>query len=142
MQKKALREQRVAGHKTKQVCRVCAKQISGGSAYFSFGAVIDLLVLKKKKLSDTTMEAFCDIGYHGVDSNVTDSANYCVADGIKGGQLDIHFCSLACLKKWFCDIVDHLESQLGQHKGGKPKRHRAPPNSLEPGYPARRPRAS
>jgi hypothetical protein len=116
------------GHLTKRVkCQVCSKRISGGFAYFSFGAVIDLFVLKKKKLSDTMMEGFCHMGYHGTDSSVTDSANYCVADGIKGGQLDIHFCSLACLKKWFCDIVDDLESQLVRRKGSKPKRHRAPP---------------
>jgi hypothetical protein len=100
-------------------CPVCSSRISGGSAYFSFGAVIDLLVLKRKKLSDAMMEGFCDIGYHGADSDMTDSANYSVANGIKGGQLDIHFCSLACLKKWFCDIVDHLESQVGPRKGTK-----------------------
>jgi hypothetical protein len=113
MQKKGIQERRTAGRVARRAkCPVCSTRISGGFAYFSFGAVIDLLVLKKKRLSDTMMEAFCDIGYHGADSGVTDSANYSVADGIKGGQLDVHFCSLACLKKWFCDIADHLESQL------------------------------
>lgn len=117
MQKKAIREQRAVGHPAKRIdCRVCSKQISGGFAYFSFGAVIDLLVLNKKKLRDTVMKAFCDIGYHGTDAGMTDAANYCVADGIKGGQLDIYFCSLACLKKWFCDIVDNLDSQLDRKR--------------------------
>lgn len=130
MRKKGIQKRRTASASAKRAkCPVCSKRISGGVAYFSFGAVIDLLVLEKKKLSDTMMEAFCDIGYHGADSSVTDSANYSVADGIKGGQLDIHFCSLACLKNWFCDIVDDLESQLGRRKGGKPMRHRAPPES-------------
>jgi len=93
-------------------CRGCSKQIAGGFAYFSFGAVIDLVVQQKHKLSDEKMEAFCDIGYHGIDSSVTDSANYCVANGIKGGQLDVRFCSIACLRNWFCMIVDDLERQL------------------------------
>ena len=106
-------------------CPVCSNRISGGSAYFSFGAIIDLLVLKEKKLSDTMMEGFCHIGYHGVDTGVTDSADYCVADGIEGGQLDICFCSLACLRKWLCDIVDYVEHQLGPAQGNKLKRRRA-----------------
>jgi hypothetical protein len=103
-------------------CPVCSNRISGGVAYFDFGAVIDLLFLEKKSLPDTIMEGFCHIGYHGVNSDMSDSADYCVADGIKGGQLDIYFCSLACLRKWFCDIVDYLERESGQRKGSKPKR--------------------
>ena len=98
-------------------CALCSKRISGGSAYFSFGAVIDLLFLKRRRLSDTLMEGFCHIGYHGVDPDMKDSADYCVAAGIRGGQLDIDFCSLRCLRKWFCDIVDFLERESGKKKG-------------------------
>jgi hypothetical protein len=58
------------------------------------------------------MEVFCDIGYHGADTDMSDSANYCVADGVKGGQVDLCFCSLACMRKWFSAIIDSLESQI------------------------------
>ena len=114
MQKKKREKQCSSAPLERDKCRICSKQISGGSAYFSFGAVIDLLVLDKIGLSDTMLEGFCNIGYHGVDTNMTDSANYCVADGIKGGQMDIPFCSLSCLKKWFLDIVDYLERESEQ----------------------------
>ena len=94
------------------ICPACSNGIAGGSAYFDFGAVIDLLFLKKRKLSDSIMEGFCHIGYHGVRSDMMDSVDYCVADAIIGGQLEIYFCSLGCLRKWLCDIVDNLEGEL------------------------------
>jgi hypothetical protein len=103
-------------------CPVCSNGLGGGLAYLSFGAVIDLSCLKKTKLNDGIMEGFCNIGYHGVRSDMGDSADYCVADGIKGGQLDIQFCSLACLRKWLGDIVDYLESEsVKKTKVGKTK---------------------
>lgn len=98
---------------TKPKCAVCTKHISGGSAYFSFGAVVDLLILRKNRLTETVIEGFCHIGYHGSRFDMSDSANYCVAEDVKGGQLDIQFCSLVCLRRWFNDIVDYLESQSG-----------------------------
>ena len=107
------RKQRAVSDTPKQArCRVCSKQIVGGFAYFSFGAVIDLVVQQKHRLSEKKIDAFCDIGYHGIDSSVTDSANYCVANGIKGGQLDVQFCSIACLRNWLGMIVDDLEHHL------------------------------
>jgi hypothetical protein len=106
-------------------CPVCSKRVSNGNAYFTFGAVIDLLYLKKKKLSDTMMEGFCHLGYHGVDPDMKDSADYTVGQGIKGGQSDIYFCSLGCLRKWLCDIVDYLERKSGQRRRSKPKRRRS-----------------
>ena len=127
MRKKEIHQQRTVNPSPRRAkCPVCSKQISGGFAYFSFGAVIDLLVLQKKGLNDTIMEAFCDVGYHGSDPEVTDSANYCVADSVKGGQVDLYFCSLACLRNWFCGIVDDLERQTVPQQGGKPKRRRPP----------------
>jgi len=119
MKKKDVQNQRDAGpRKTKCVeCQVCSSRISGGVAYFEFGALIDLLVLEEKGLSYTEMEGFCHIGYHeahGADSDMSGSADYCVGDLIKGGQMEISFCSLACLRKWFSDIVDYLERESGQ----------------------------
>lgn len=93
-------------------CPVCGKPITEGVAYFSFGAVVDLLLLDEMKLSEDVLEGFCRVGYHGADVEVRDSVDYCIGDSIKGGQLDISFCSLACIRTWFCHILDELEREL------------------------------
>lgn len=97
-------------------CPVCGRPIQGGEAYFSFGAVIDLSVLQRKKLNDDVMEGYCHIGYHGSDPNMLDSANHSVANDVPGGQMDISFCSLVCLKRWFCNIIRKLQQQLAWKK--------------------------
>ena len=97
-------------------CAMCSKRLSGGFAYFSFGACVDLLLPEDKELDDTIMEGFCNIGYHGADPCMHDSVDYCVADDIEGGQLDIQFCSLDCLRNWFCGIVDELERKLSEKR--------------------------
>jgi len=102
-------------------CPVCFRRIEGGFAGFSFGAVVDLFVLKDAGLSDDVLEGFCWVFYHGVDPNMSDSVDYPIADGVPGGQMDIEFCSLACLKKWFCDIVDVLQAQLAARQQKPPR---------------------
>lgn len=94
--------------KKQNKCPVCYSLIHGGVAYFSFGAVVDL----DKGLPDDEIEGFCNIGYHGARSDMSDSVDYCIAEDIKGGQLNISFCSLACIKQWFVGIIDGLESEL------------------------------
>jgi hypothetical protein len=78
---------------------------------------MDCDLLKRHKLDEKAMEAFCHIGYHGSDPNMTDSADYVVADDVAGGQLDIQFCSLACLKRWFCAIIDKLAKETRSSTG-------------------------
>jgi hypothetical protein len=97
-------------------CPVCSGTITDGVAYFCFGAVIDCLVMEEKNLDDTEIEGFCNIGYHGADSEMRDSADFCVAENVRGGQQEISFCSLDCLRQWFCGIVDYLEQELSRCK--------------------------
>ena len=99
-------------------CPVCCARIAGGCAYFSFGAVVDVLTMQRTHLADRDIEGFCHVGYHGVDPEMSDSADYCVAEGIVGGQQDICFCSLDCLRKWFSRIVDYLEQESRRGKHG------------------------
>ena len=125
-------EQRTAGTSKKPAkCPVCSRLIRGRVAYFSFGAVVDLSVFEEKGLSYDELEGFCSVGYHGADPNMTDSANYSVADAVKGGQLDISFCSLACVTNWFCGIIDQLEGELATQKGDESKRDQPPAEGPE-----------
>lgn len=97
-------------------CPVCSKQIVDGVAYFSFGASADLCLLERKGLTDAILGGFCHIGYHGADPEVRDSVDYCVARDIEGGQMDISFCSLGCLREWFRGILDNLECELAKKR--------------------------
>jgi hypothetical protein len=45
-----------------------------------------------------------------------DSVNYNVVKDSIGGQQDFLFCSLDCLRRWFCGIIDKLESDLTWQK--------------------------
>ena len=99
---------------SRDTCPVCSKQIDCGVAYFCFGALIDSCVLDSSGLADTDIEGYCHIGYHGSDPEMTDSVDYCIGRGIEGGQMYISFCSLRCVRRWFCNIVDRLEQELGQ----------------------------
>jgi len=93
-------------------CHYCSEAIVRGVAYVSFGATIDLLELERVGLADNEMEAFCSVGYHGTRSDVADSADYCVADAVPGGQLDLSFCSLRCLRLWGCGVFEYLKQEM------------------------------
>jgi hypothetical protein len=101
-------------------CHLCSKRLHGGSAYFNFGAVIDVSDMEKKRINESIMESFCDIGYHGIRSDDKDSAMVTIKEKeIIGGQQDISFCSLVCLREWLNGIVDYLEHESGQSKSSK-----------------------
>ena len=85
-------------------CPVCLGPIRNGFAYFSFGADVDLL----RQPTGSGLEGFCSFGFHGIDSEMRDSAEFCVADQVETGQLDIHFCSVDCLGEWLHRIVDYI----------------------------------
>jgi hypothetical protein len=123
----------VSMRQKKAYCPVCGNVISRGTAYISFGAVIDYDILDKYKLSDSILEGFCHIGYHGSDPDMIDSASCTIADNILGGQADIEFCSLKCLRKWFCKIVDNLKQEIAwqlQHNRLTPAREKSNAKAL------------
>jgi hypothetical protein len=104
-----------------EVCPGCAVRIEGPFAYFIFGSVVELTLLEEKGLDDNILEGFCHLGYHGSKSDMSDSADFAVAESAVRGQMDVHFCSIACMKKWFCDIADFLETQLANNAGDSAK---------------------
>ncbi len=109
-------------------CVLCAGGLAQGTPYFAGGAVIDQLLLRKWKLDDSIMEGFCHIGFHGAKSDMSDSADYVIVDHVDGGQFEIQFCSIACLRKWFNNICDDLEVKL---RGQAQKTMRRRTHSIE-----------
>ena len=93
------------------VCQNCAGRIRGGVAYVSGGA----LLLDTKSLNsihDSRHRAFMNVGFHGAASDMSDSADIEVVNDLPGGQFDLSFCSLPCLRSWFIGIVNQLEEDL------------------------------
>jgi hypothetical protein len=93
------------------VCLHCAGPITEGVAYVSSGA----LLLEQSHLNsnhDDGHLAFMHVGFHGKDSDMTDSADIEVVSDLPGGQFDLSFCSLACLKSWFDGMVDQLQADI------------------------------
>lgn len=106
----------VAKHRQEPKCPVCSSRFRGGVAYIEFGAVIDDAIWRRKRITKDMVEGFGSIGFHGCKSDMSDSADFPLAENVKGGQIYLSFCSLACLRKWFEDIIDYLQRETGQRK--------------------------
>lgn len=49
---------------------------------------------------------------HGKDSNMRDSGGVTVIDDLKRGQLDLHWCSIACMRQWLLELLDEVEADV------------------------------
>ena len=99
-------------------CVYCGLDIANGVAYVSGGAyyagengVIGDAIKEKKGRYHL---GFLNIGFHGNPDSL--SADVCVVDDVYGGQYDISFCSLDCMKQWFNCIFNKIESELDQKR--------------------------
>lgn len=100
-------------------CVYCGGSIEGGVAYLSAGALW-LDDSRQNSIHHDQHLAFMHVGFHGTRSDMLDSANIDVVNDRPGGQFDLSFCSLDCLKAWFVQIIDSLQSQIAsqQHEQG------------------------
>lgn len=98
-------------------CPECGKSLitSGGVASLTGGA---LLVddATGDSVDTSKLEAFFAIGFHGNDVQVRDSVNAQVVDDLQSGQFAVCFCSLACLRLWFNQVVDQLQDDLDRNR--------------------------
>lgn len=97
--------------KTGSVCMHCNGPIKDGVAYVSAGALF-LTESQENSIQHDCQRAFMNVGFHGSQSDMSDSADVEVVNDLPGGQFDLSFCSLICLKSWFVEIVDRLHSSL------------------------------
>jgi hypothetical protein len=96
------------------LCPVCQTKFKGldGIAYLCAGSILDSL---KHKIDDNEFDAFFNIGYHGKDSAVRDSANADIVNELKSDQFDLSFCSLGCIRSFLNQVIDDLEEELEQN---------------------------
>ena|SRR5579863_7371192 len=97
------------------MCPICRKEIRGSEqvAYLSAGACWDSAALR---LDEHLVGGFLNVGVHGSRSDMLDSADVPVVEDVQGGQFDLQFCSLVCLRKWLNGLVDRLESGLESNR--------------------------
>ncbi len=83
--------------KTVGVCLHCEGSIETGVAYVSAGALL-VDQSQKDSVHDNHHRAFMNVGFHGSQSDMSDSADVEVVNDLPGGQFYLSFCSLVCLK--------------------------------------------
>ncbi len=114
-------------------CRVCGARFGKpGSAYLSAGATVD--TKGRPEIDPKRHLAFLSIGFHGADPDCRDCVSAHVVEDLEGGQFDIEFCSLGCMRAWVNAVLDRLDRQLeiGRAKiarSGRKKAGRGPPKT-------------
>ena len=95
------------------VCPTCAAPFTTGFAYFNGGA---LLLSRNGQNSITTdrFRAFLHVGFHGRDPDMRDSSDVTVISDLSGGQFDMNWCSVKCLREWLTRLLDRVESEAQQ----------------------------
>ena len=94
---------------TDALCPVCAAPFTKGFAYFNGGA---MLMSRNGQNSITTdrFRAFLRVGFHGIDPDMRDSSDVLVVSELSGGQFDMNWCSVRCLREWLTRPLDRVES--------------------------------
>lgn len=92
-------------------CPNCGRAFVSGFAYLSGGA---LLLSPDNETSNETerLKAFLNIGFHGKDGDMRDSTGATLVDDVIGGQFDLNWCSIACMRLWFNRLMDEMENRL------------------------------
>ena len=97
-------------------CPVCGGSFEKGIVYVSGGALL-LSADGRDSIDTDRLQGFLNVGIHGRDPEMRDSSDITVVQELCGGQFDLTWCSVACLRKWLSDLLKQVESLLG---GGPP----------------------
>lgn len=92
---------------TRGLCPVCNSTFANGSAYITGGATVDLLAHPQ-----LTLTAFFSVGFHGKNPEMADSGDVEIVHDLNGGQFDIRFCSIGCLRNFLAEVVDRLVADV------------------------------
>ena len=85
------------------------------------------LLMNREKdtgLPDDNLDGFLSLSWHGAhdegegeDSDI--DANVDVARGVRGGQFEMYFCSISCLRSYSNHCLDQLEKEIRAERLGK-----------------------
>ena len=91
-------------------CPACGAQFGKGFAYLSGGSLL-LTDDNQNSIHTDQLKAFLHLGFHGTDPEMRDSADLMLAEDVLGGQFDLHWCSLRCMREWITRVLDDLEKK-------------------------------
>jgi hypothetical protein len=99
-------------------CPNCGGGFVEGLAYLSGGALL-LTKDHKESIRSDRFEGFLHMGFHGKDPEMRDSTDALIVDDVVGGQFDLQWCSLVCMREWLMRLVDELEARLSNPESDK-----------------------
>lgn len=103
--------------KKKGRCLACNADFDGGIAYLSGGAsLLDPSGMNDLAIPPEQHQAFLRVGFHSSSIDVSGCGDVELANDLPGGQFDLQFCTLECLKKWFLDAIEKVQSQIDESK--------------------------
>jgi hypothetical protein len=94
-------------------CPVCRGEFSRGVAYLSAGALL-LSADGEDSIESDRLQAFLNVGFHGSKSDMRDSADVSVVAELHGGQFDLQWCSVGCMREWLLGVLREVEAASGQ----------------------------
>ncbi len=89
-------------------CVYCSGALVGTVVYVSGGAML-LTRDRTESVVSKRLSGFLNIGMHGTDPNMLDSKDIEIVREVIGGQFDLAFCGLSCLRAWFQAVTEQLE---------------------------------
>ena len=58
------------------------------------------------------LEGFLRMGFHGKDVEMRDSTDATIVSDLVGGQFDLQWCSVVCMRAWLVRLLIELELRL------------------------------
>ena len=102
-------------------CPVCGGAFSRGFAYLSGGALQLSADGQDSVHSDPDrLQAFLHVGFHGRDSDMRDAANVSIVADLHGGQFDLQWCSVRCMREWLLELLREVEVAACGQAGSTP----------------------
>ena len=89
-------------------CPECGGDFRRGIAYLSAGALF-LSKDKKNSIHPDRLQGFLHVGIHGADTEMRDSSDVEVVRNLYGGQFDLQWCSIACMREWLLKLLREVE---------------------------------
>jgi len=102
-------------------CPVCGGPFTAGFAYLSAGALL-LTADGQDSLHLDRLQAFMNVGFHGRDPDMRDSSDVTVVADLRGGQFDLQWCSVECMRQWLLGLLQQVEAAACINTGLEPNR--------------------
>ena len=92
-------------------CPKCGEEFQNGFASISGGAIC-ISDDGKASIHSDRLQGFLNIGFPVSYSSMNASDDVLVVDDAVGGQFDLQWCSIKCMREWLNDLINTIETQV------------------------------